>query len=461
MVEPTQIPSELTFSRNPVIYQFDAAADDDIQENFKVKIYVFFEAEYGSGSFSRKAEIEAKPYQGKVEFNIQQILDDELREAITEPPIPSVDNAEPFFPSVIRQYQIFYQQDYDGYEPLGIIPGEVRKVLWGGISQKLFAGGDYIDGINSNNSLLTWYPSGKDVSPTQPEYISWYNYLGVEKKIILEVVRYTATETLSNRYYFDATGITVPAGEIVCIPTGVNQLGLDADEVVKYDVRVVDRASSYDSGAALYFSPKRTYYVDCLHHETLKYITYLNSFCLPETLRLTGRTTKNLTVNRKQAKAVLPTSYAINSREYFQYAQDWENPYTYRSGYLKSKKEADALQELLIYNQAYLMEKDGLCAIYIDSKKFRITEELQYLHAVEFVARQSMQSINYSCVVMPALPVELGDKKCCCDNTLKFTSGVLLFNGRTLQFGKSCCCYRGIKFNTGVLTFNNKILRMT
>ena len=91
----------------------------------------------------------------------------------------------------------------------------------------------------------------------------------------------------------------------------------------------------------------------------------------------------------------------------FQYAQDFENIFTYRTGY-KSRIEIEALQEMLIENQAYEIFQSGYVPLFITDKKFDITECLQFLHALQFKAVRSLKRINYSNSLIPcdgALPI--------------------------------------------------------
>lgn len=112
-------------------------------------------------------------------------------------------------------------------------------------------------------------------------------------------------------------------------------------------------------------------------------------------MRVIGSVKKELEVTRNIAQSHLQRGYAQAAKEIRQYAQEWQNVFTYRTGYV-AKEEADALQELLIYNDCYLLAETGYFSLLIEGKKFDVSESFQFLHTVEFSAIRGLRAINYS-----------------------------------------------------------------
>lgn len=116
---------------------------------------------------------------------------------------------------------------------------------------------------------------------------------------------------------------------------------------------------------------------------TLQYIDGLGA---PHTVVFKGRTQQSLKVKRFESIKLEPNGL---DERIFQWDEDFHTVYRYRSGYI-TKAEALALQEMLIYNEVEEVRTGGNVPIHILTKSFKITEELQFLHFVEFDARLSI-----------------------------------------------------------------------
>lgn len=391
----------------------DAAVADNTPDNYKIIFDVFFEDEYNSGTFLRSASLEGTPDDdGYLLFNIESVLHNQARNSQATLPVPALDNDGPIIADIIRRYYVRYRQDYTGIfdDPLNTDGAwnyfSISKVLIGGVSQKLFASYDFFDELDADNSLLTWYPDGKNISPGQPEYLAWYNYTGSSKSIVLELKRQTATGFDTTLYIYDFDPVPTASEQVLLIPCSLSLmetlLSLDFSATKKYTVRVVDAASDWEGASPSYLSQPRSFYVDRSHYEEEKYLVYLNSFSCPEVLRCTGVFSRDLNVESEQVQRILPYNYERYFSELYQYDQTWRNQLTYRSGYV-SKGEALALQELLIYRKAWEIQSDGYAGLLIQGKNFKITETLRYLHFIEFTAVRALEPKNYSGnVLVPA-----------------------------------------------------------
>lgn len=381
-----------------------AAVADNTPENYTLLFDVFFEDAYDSSSFELVANLSSKPdATGYMSFDLSGLLDKHCQRSMAMPPLPAFDNAEPVLADVIRRYYVRYRQDYEGIfdNPLDTSGAweylEISKLLMGGIDQALWPTVDFFGDLSITNSLLTWQPDGATVGPTQPKYIAWYNYTDANKQVAIEHVRTREADVLTASFAHDTVvdPVTVPPGGVALIPVGFAELGFTGTDILKYSVRVLDGESDFEGGSPEYLSQSRSFYVDYLHHESERYIVYLNSFSCPETLRCTGIHDKDLSVESEEAQRTLPIGYDRHAAELFAYDFDWSNPLTYRSGYL-SKAELDALQELLIYRRAWELDTDGWTPLLLRGKSFPITQTLQYLHSLAFQAVRALVPKNYT-----------------------------------------------------------------
>lgn len=403
---------------------YNDIVEDATPDNYKVLLEVFFQDDYPFGGYRRVAVLEDTiDGNGCTVFDLQDILDSEFQCSYTQPPLAPVCFEAPYIADNIRCYYLRYSERYGTpVEQQDCVYTAARKVICGGIDTKLFDKTNLLGDLSEENSFLSWYPSGKTVSPEQSEHLHWYNYTGDTVQTYLKVECWDGTHASPNSIVsvFQANELEVDTGHTITFPAGFDQLGLL--DCKRYSVQVMN----LEDDTAL--SQVRYYIVDCYCHECLCYLVYINGFCLPETLRLTGQTKKNLTVDRQFVSA--HTSSGILAK---QWCFDWENPLQFRTGYL-SKKEVDALQEMLIYNEVYKVEDNDYCQYLINTKKFDITECLQFLHELDFQAVRSLQPVNYSndCLII---------EECCCDDTIAFAGNSIEFGNLLIQFeNEECCC---------------------
>lgn len=429
-------PSDLSWSRNQINYHLlvtdngSPYTPTNLPDNYQLNVKVFFEKTYNSGTFTEIAHTESIPDEnGLVPVDLQHILHKAYLESLVVDPLPSVNTTSPYIANNLRKYYLEYAEESgnpvvtDSYTTL-----PTKAIIAGGIDQEVFANNDYLSLIDDTNSFLTWYPNYKKIGIDQPEYLTWYNYTGAQKGVLLEIVGYTENSTLSTIFLFDNSGgFTAEANECVVFPINYLIGSLNASVVQKFTIRVVDGTSAYDSGSPVYLSPLRTYYVDYDYHDTVKTLLYLNSFFLPETQRMTGECKKDLQVSRQISKRTLGANYNALNKQVEQFDFDWGNVFTYRTGNIR-KNEVDVLQELLIYNSSYEITEKGYRPLLIDGKRYEIYNSLEFLHNLEFSAVRALNSVNYSNIF-------LSPEVCCCTGAIEFEEDYI------------------IEFNTGSITF--------
>lgn len=380
---------------------FPNIAADNTPANHKVLLDVFFESNYLSGDYRRKASLEGTiDTAGIIEFNIENIIQSELEITLADPPLPPFNETEMKKADILRRYYVRYREEFDGGSEDWNF-GLVKLVLCGGIAQNLFADYDFFSNLTIENSFLTWYPDGKTIDTIQPEYLAWYNYTGATQNILLEINLYNEDGYDTTIHRYDSpTPINVAPHEVVLIPVGYTQIDISDEETLKYSVRVVDKSSDWEGGNPDYFSQPRQFYVDYQHYREIRYIQYLNGFCIPQTLRCIGDFSNELQVSREKSVRILTPGYSSYFTQLRQHQVDYDNRFTYRSGFL-SDQEVDALQELKIYNQAFEVYEEGYIPLYIEDKNYDIADTENFLNAIEIQATPALKQKNYSNIMIP------------------------------------------------------------
>jgi hypothetical protein len=298
------------------------------------------------------------------------------------------------------------------------------------VDQARFANSNFFTQLSLDNSFLTWSPNRKTIHVDAPEYLSWYNYSSSSKNIALKLTTYTEANTATTTFLYDTSAdfLKVENGETAIIPVGFTQLGLADSSIKKYSIELVNYIPSDVVGVTrIAYSSIRTYYTNSRFDVSEKMVLYLDSFGLPQTIRLTGQTKKDLVVSRETSRKILRDGYSSLDRENFQYDEDFGNNYTYRTGWM-SLAEVDAHQQLLIHNRGFEIVDDSYFPILITDKKFNITEQLQFLHALEFRAVRALDAKNYS-------NTAIATEECCFENAICYPSNqVIDFGGYAIAY---------------------------
>jgi hypothetical protein len=374
-------PADVSLSKSSIVYTLQAIdgmgvpySSNTIPDGYVVTIKLYFEKTYDSGTFEIVATSKIRPdANGQVEIDLAQILDNETQATFPGPPIPAFDQDEPYVLPTYKNYYITYQEDYVDFAG-SPTTAPIKAVLYGGLYQEA----DFFDAASSTNSLVGDYdiPGGKTVGPDQPEFVSWYNYTGDIKRVYIEVESVDEDGTVAISAHYSANTIDVQPDQVITFPIGPNTLGLSATRMA-YTVQVVEQTSD------IRFSEARKYKIDVDYRRYSRYLMYLNIFGAPETLRCTGAFTEGIDMERRIA-AVLQNNTTILRYAKQQYSADFEQLFTYRTGYLEME-EINALKDLLIHNQVYEVSADGFTAILINTNSFSYTES-DFLFSLQFAA---------------------------------------------------------------------------
>lgn len=366
--------------------------------NYKVKLEVLFQDLYGIGSYNTVLSTETIPdVNGVITLNIKDAIHKACLNSLSDPPIPPFGLSTILVADNRRKYYIRYAEASGDPITVGSYTNAtVKEILTGGIDKELFSKTDFLSTLGVTRSFLTWYPDRKEILPTQNDFISWYNYTTSAKQIVLQVRKFTASSELAVSFKFDTPQPypSVQAGSTGIIPISAALFELDSS-ITHFSIRVVDASSSFDGGSPVFLSEERFYQIDYKYYEETKQIVYLNSFFLPEVVKLTGRIDKDLDIDRELSSQILEDGYKATDKEISQHDFDWENVWTYRTGYL-TKPEVDALQQMLIYNYVYEITQSSYRALIIRDKSYNILVAFRFLHSLEFKATRALKSENYS-----------------------------------------------------------------
>jgi hypothetical protein len=381
---------------------------DNTPTNYRILVSVFFETAYNSGNFNRVANLEpATDGNGEAWVDLQPIFQAEWFNSQSETPIPQ--GASPVRCDNLRRYYIRYTEASGATLTISAwTTGATNLVMWGGVSHLKWSAGNYLLETGINYRLLHWYPNNKTISEQQPEWLAWYNNTGAAATVHLRLVETNdAGIDGAATLHYNGSPITVQPYETATFPIGPTALGI-AGSTTAYAVTVMQSTTEV--------SNPRTYMVDTLYYEDMRFIQYLNGFGVPETLRTAGRLAWTLDIERSTSRRAKRMPLPATQREILQWEQEGSQKNLFRSGYLR-RNEMDALQELFLYNQAFQLLADGsLQPIFIEIKTLRITETGQNLHAVEFSATPSLTMGNYDSSVsglgsefnaLPDLPVAM------------------------------------------------------
>lgn len=379
------------------------ALTTNVPTGYTVRLDVFAEPIYKSGTFERLATVGGAPARNsRKDLEISEILHQAIREYLDDLLIPSWGTALPYAADTLRRFYIRAYETSVG-EPLlwdSFQTGSRKTALAGGIAESLDASVDFLGTRDATNSWLTWRPDGQTVAPEQPYYLSWFpwNYdQTLYSGAYLEVEETDADGTVTSRYVYEDDDVAVTLAPIV-FPVGPTELGIAATTNY-YRVRVIQNTNvpaleeEPDRSA---YSTWRTFFVDRSHYHEVRYLAYINAFYLPEITRCTGDADKDLDIQYEESLAIKPLGSADSFREKRVHNTTWEDVFTYRTGYLP-RLEAETLQhELRASDRVYEISAAGYIPLVLRGRSFPVGSSRRNLHSIEITATPALMDRIYS-----------------------------------------------------------------
>lgn len=373
------------------VADFGATAST-LPANYKVLLEVFAEDTYRGGDYDLKAQLQGTPEAGTgfVYFDISTVLAAHCRSSREEPLVNQWNPADQFLADNLRRYYFRFTEE-SGEPPVADdwTYGDVSTAMDGGVSQSVFAEGDFLGAMDASDALLSWMPDGRRVGMNQPILLAWYNHTGSTQSTRIHMQAYDITDdsVIVDIYVYGP--LSVRSEEVSLHPFQAVLYALDEEpNVYKCRIRVEDFSTNA-------LSQWRTFYLDREYYESERYIQYLNGFGVPECWRCTGEWTKKLKVERQTALKPLAPGYNALASDRYQYGRLWDNELVYRTGFL-TQGEAEVLQEMLIAGEVYDVSEEGYIPLQITSRDFLVVETRQNLRAYEFTAQPRLDMKNYS-----------------------------------------------------------------
>lgn len=363
-------------------------------ENFAFVMEFFFEKNYKAGGWEKVARFETLPdEQGNVYVDIREILTKEMDAVRNEPSIENI--TAPAIADNLRRYYFRYaQQEGSPAMPDAWQTSNILNALDGGVTQRTWAGQNWLDARMQTNSLLTVRPLDyRNIYMLQPDFLSWYNHFGTPVLAKLRIIETAADGTVGTaRDVYELNGVSIGAGQTVTFPVSPLLLGIAAT-TRRYTVQVIPLQP--DDMSELPQEQVVHYFQECLYQRDMRFILWRNSFGVAESLRCTGVHTYAQEIDRQKAQRPLPANYTADTQERVQWDAEQTRIRTFRTGYMR-KQDKYALQDMLLINDIYEVQPDGsLCALDIISDNFRIYQTDDFLYSLEFDAVPRLRTLNH------------------------------------------------------------------
>ena len=310
-------------STDILYYDFTAM---DAPTGYRIGYEVFFEKEYLSSKWESVFEgfCMARDNGDDVYVNISDVLSRECSASLKENPFALYSRSQPVLADNLRRYYVRFKESATDIRPVWIVK-PVQMVLTGGIPNQIFLTTGGIENYNASKAILSYQPT-RYIQRTGVEWLSWYNYIGEEKAVKLEII--AILDTGGTQTFFAHT-ITVPPRRTATFPVTAVALGLP-ETVMAYNVRVIEAVAEYP------LSTWRLYVCGDDYPKATRILAYLNAFGVPETAVCTGDLTRKVAIVDRRAQGVRGSQSAGQITRTERSIVDYSVQYTYRSGYINT-----------------------------------------------------------------------------------------------------------------------------
>lgn len=299
MVQMTERPYEVCFSRNPVVYRFqtDAALDTP---GLRIDVRMFHR-KFGGSDFVQIFETSLVPDSaGRVSIDLRKTAD-----SLIDYKLPAANSSviESAFDHAGTVYVDFREVTTAAPSPAWESDlNDSRTVIKGGVPYQQWQGPKYF--LNFPG-ILTWQKTGRNIGPTEKSWLT-YLHLGInnQENMAAKVnVYYTDGTSSLNAVTMTISG-AVPKYGIYHIPTG-SQLALkdldDTKVIHYYTVRVVANTTNLTTEYKYIVDYRNTYSTTTLH--------WFNSLGGFDSVRLLGELNKKTVYERQFAEKLIGDDY--------------------------------------------------------------------------------------------------------------------------------------------------------
>lgn len=345
-------PGAYSFSGNPVWYELysdEAAADATVYFEVKIKFKYLYE------SLITLATIPYYPVAGTAKVDIRAILDSKLEYFI--PTLAIADDTIQFSDKQVGTFYIETRQISTAIPDPAFDSDTAnqRTVLKGGLNYMYHRGNNFFpnyQAISGSNRFLTWRPSACLVSYNERMYLALINAMDgdTQTRAVITTVHFTdgTSDTVTRTF-------TQEKGELVFIPSGAAQLGLQALAPAK---TIYKWQQQVDFNPGTGFEPLTEvyeYYLDARNDYNELVFSFRNSLGGMDSVRVRGVIETNLAWDYADAmKGVDPdyyTAYAIPAQR-FTMTSNEKLAYKGDAGFL-TKTQQERLRDMFMVRELW------------------------------------------------------------------------------------------------------------
>lgn len=375
------VPAECTFSANDIYFKLQSSySEGSFPENYNILVKVLMRPTPGHADpYDELVELRLRPdADGIVDFNLSSIIDNAIRVQLNkgEPPIPEVSQLQnPYVSQITFDYAVniaelegnppeegSFTNIFEGYAVLG----GIDRTKWNK---------DYLMDIDPQgySAFFSWYVNNRRVGRNQLQWLNYFNN-GPTASISCEMKIYNSALVLVQTETFSAT---VPQYSPVSFP-GIFAVNTGGADVVMYTMEI--------NGG-----PVIRYVVDNKIYDNNRDIIYLNGYNTPQGLRCTGHFVRDVEMERQKSVAIDNVNgVSSTKKEKMQIGVDWENVYTFRTGYI-TKKEREALDEMLILNFAWEYKGGKYHSLDFIQDSYTVVDTYAMLDSLSFQATDAVK----------------------------------------------------------------------
>lgn len=353
----------INFSSNQAysILEWKAKADlveSQIRNRYRMTATVFFEKEYLSNNFEVISYQEVfLNDQSRGNLDISKLLNDTIESTWETYPLPFLE--ELFYKAKnLKRFYVEFSESWLGEKGILASNSGVLHVHWGGVSTNdLMMGNALTFDFGSSINFLTWWPSGKMLTKSQNDWLSWMNRLPSGNFYFrLSVQHEGINDVLDSSLQF------LSQWETIVLNVGFEALGLDGafnwNEVEKWSIQILDENNNI-------VSPVVNFYPDrgCIK----KTVLYFNSFGMPETFNTTNWV-KTMNVSSTIATRTQSFNASLWMPQSFIFDSKHKNAFKCTTAVL-TNEQADRLQPLLNSTISYVEDNNRWVPIVVQNNK--------------------------------------------------------------------------------------------
>jgi hypothetical protein len=376
----------------------------DTQNEYRVRCDVVVNTTDG---FRVAATVGAPPDErSRVPFDIDNILRNAQLAELEYPAVPAFTTSAPFAPVRIMDYYLRISERSEDEDYIDTKYLRDLRVMLGGVSNVLNAAGNYLETFDLPGKWLSSRPDRRRVGPAEPAYLSSIQapnpitasaVVYGQPHLELETTNYDGEPTTSFLYQgeLEAEALTP-----ITWPVGVAALGIGTD-VSYYRVRVVQ---TFQEGVPApgaepdrrAITEWRTFIVDRIEYESVRYLAYLNSFYTVEVLRCIGSVRHDIDIDVETTSVVRPVDAGIVVPDVASWSARVRDAYTFATGYKERLEIETVTNELYRSPRLYEITPTGFTPLVINGVSFPLHTTGQNLHAASIRCSLALNDRNYS-----------------------------------------------------------------